>query len=283
MRTHPVRDKVAVITGAGSGIGRALAIELSARGARVSGCDLSEDALKETSSLCRGELHQAVVDMGERDAVREYAAEVADHFGQVHQIFNNAGIAFNSLILDSEWADYERVLRVNLHGVVHGTQAFLPHLIASGDGHVVNVSSMNGYLALPGMSHYCTSKFAVRGFTESLRTEMLLDRHPVRVSVVHPGGVATNIADSAVAHARAAGVEITPAKEARARTYREKLLTMDPQRAARIIVDGVEKGRPRIRVGQDAIVVDRIVRLLPSSATRMAVHIERRLQKSEHA
>jgi NAD(P)-dependent dehydrogenase (short-subunit alcohol dehydrogenase family) len=283
MSTSPIRGKVAVVTGAASGIGRALAVELSERGALVSGCDVDETGLKETATLCRGELHTAVLDMGEREAVTGYAADVAAHFGRVHQVYNNAGIAFAAPVVESDWSDYERVFRVNLNGVIHGTQAFLPHLIASGDGHVVNVSSLNGYLAQPGMSHYCAAKFAVRGFTEALRAEMLLDGHPVRVSVVHPGGVATSISDNALAIARGAGHEITAAQEARQRTYREKLLRMPAAKAARIILDGVEKGRPRIRVGNDAIVIDRLVRLVPTTATRVAVHLERRMLKAEQA
>jgi NAD(P)-dependent dehydrogenase (short-subunit alcohol dehydrogenase family) len=281
MSSSPVHGKVAAVTGGGSGIGRALAIELSRRGATVSTCDVDEVGLKETASLCGGDVHTAVVDMTDRDAVRAYAAEVVDRFGVAHQVYNNAGIAFSESVLDSDWADYERVLGVNLNGVIHGTQAFLPHLIASGAGHVVNVSSLNGYFAQPNMSHYCASKFAVRGFTESLRTEMLLEGHPVKVSVVHPGGIATNISDNALALARKAGHEITAAHEARTRTYREKLLRMDPQRAARIIVDGVEKGRPRIRVGSDAVFIDRLVRLAPARANRVAVAFERRLQRGE--
>lgn len=281
MSSSPVQGKVAAVTGGSSGIGRALAIELSSRGAAVSTCDVDEVGLKETASLCGGDVHTAVVDMTDRDAVRAYAAEVVDRFGVAHQVYNNAGIAFSESVLDSDWADYERVLGVNLNGVIHGTQAFLPHLIASGAGHVVNVSSLNGYFAQPNMSHYCASKFAVRGFTESLRTEMLLEGHPVKVSVVHPGGIATNISDNALALARKAGHEITAAHEARTRTYREKLLRMDPQRAARIIVDGVEKGRPRIRVGSDAVFIDRLVRLAPARANRVAVAFERRLQRGE--
>lgn len=281
MSSSPVQGKVAAVTGGGSGIGRALAIELSSRGAAVSTCDVDEVGLKETASLCGGDVHTAVVDMTDRDAVRAYAAEVVDRFGVAHQVYNNAGIAFSESVLDSDWADYERVLGVNLNGVIHGTQAFLPHLIASGAGHVVNVSSLNGYFAQPNMSHYCASKFAVRGFTESLRTEMLLEGHPVKVSVVHPGGIATNISDNALALARKAGHEITAAHEARTRTYREKLLRMDPQRAARIIVDGVEKGRPRIRVGSDAVFIDRLVRLAPARANRVAVAFERRLERGE--
>lgn len=281
MSSNPVRGKVVVVSGAGSGIGRALAVELSRRGALVSGCDVDETGLKETAGRCAGELHTATVDMGDRPAVEEYAEQVVARFGRVNQVYNNAGIAFSADVVDSTWADYERVLRVNLHGVIHGTQAFLPHVIASGDGHVVNVSSLNGYFAQPGMSHYCASKFAVRGFTESLRAEMLLAGHPVRVSTVHPGGVATAISDSAMAHARAAGLDITPQAEARARTYREKLLKLPAEKAATIIVDGVERGRARIRVGSDAVMVDRLVRLAPSSAARVAAAFERRLLKSE--
>ena len=281
MSTNPVRGKVAAVTGAGSGIGRALAVELSGRGARVSACDVDGAGLAETAALCRGEVHTAVVDVTDRDVVHAYAAQVADRFGVVHQVYNNAGVAFSRSVLESEWSDYERVLAVNLNGVIHGTQAFLPHLVASGDGHVVNISSLNGYFAQPNMSHYCTSKFAVRGFTETLRAEMLLDGRPVRVSVVHPGGVATNISDNALALARKAGLEITAAHEARTRTYREKLLRMEPRRAARIIVDGVEKGRARIRVGSDAVLLDRVVRLAPVAANRLAVSLEQRLQRSE--
>lgn len=275
------QGKVAVVTGAASGIGRALAVELSLRGARVSGCDVDAAGLKETASLCAGEVHTAVVDMGDRAAVFAYADDVADHFGVVHQVYNNAGIAFSQTVLESDWADYERVLRVNLHGVIHGTQAFLPHLIRSGDGHVVNVSSLNGYAAQPGMSHYCTSKFAVRGFTESLRAEMLLAAKPVRVSVVHPGGVATSISDNALTRAEQAGHEITAAHRARAATYREKLLRMPPRQAAGIILDGVRKGRVRIRVGNDAVFLDRLVRLLPTAYGKALVSFERRLAKGE--
>jgi NAD(P)-dependent dehydrogenase (short-subunit alcohol dehydrogenase family) len=274
-----VRDKVAVVTGAGSGIGRALAVELSRRGARVSGCDVDEVGLKETAALCAGDMHQALVDVGDRDAVFAYATEVEDHFGAVHQVYNNAGVAFSRTVLDSEWADYERVLSVNLYGVIHGTQAFLPRLIASGDGHVVNISSLNGYLAQPKMSHYCTSKFAVRGFTETLRTEMAMENLPVRVSVVHPGGIATSIADNSLAHAVAAGLPVTPEDEARRDTYNKEMLRMPPQKAAQIIVDGVESNRFRIRVGQDAVMVDRIVRLLPTASGRLATALERRMLK----
>ncbi|MGN6251542.1 MAG: SDR family NAD(P)-dependent oxidoreductase [Marmoricola sp.] len=279
--TYPVRGRTAAITGAGSGIGRAVAVELSRRGAAVALSDVDEVGLKETAGMLEGAVHTSVVDSSDRAAVQAWATEVVDRFGGVHQIYNNAGIAFNRPVVESTWQDYERVFAVNLAGVIHGTQAFLPHVIASGDGAVVNVSSLNGFLAQPGMSHYCASKFAVRGFTESLRAEMLLARHPVRVSVVHPGGVATAIATNAARLAEAAGEVLTEAHHARTRTYQEKLLTLPAPDAARIIVDNVERGRPRIRVGKDAVAVDRLTRLAPASAVRLAVAMERRLLAAE--
>lgn len=279
MSSNPVAGKVVAVTGAGSGIGRALALELRRRGARVSGCDVDEVGLTETAAQV-GDMHTAVVDVGDRDAVFGYAADVVSHFGVVHQVHNNAGIAFNQPVLETSWADYERVLRVNLEGVIHGTQAFLPHLVASGDGHVVNISSLNGYFAQPGMSHYCASKFAVRGFTECLALEVRRDGLPVKVSVVHPGGVRTAISDNAARLAQEAGHAITAEQERRRRLYNEKLLRMDPSEAARTIVDGVERNRLRIRVGRDAVIVDRLVRLLPATAGRVGLAVERRMKGS---
>jgi NAD(P)-dependent dehydrogenase (short-subunit alcohol dehydrogenase family) len=277
-----VSGKVAAVTGAGSGIGRALAVELAARGARLALSDIGEAGLAETAELAGQhgvEAHTKLLDVGDRDAVAAYADEVAGRYGVVHQAYNNAGIAFSRSVLDSTYEDYERVLRVNLWGVIHGTKAFLPHLIDSGDGHLVNVSSLNGYMAQGQMTHYCTSKFAVRGFTEAVRMEMLQEGHPVLVSSVHPGGIKTNIADAAMASARELGLPVTEADERRHKAYTEKLLRMDPAEAARIIVDGVEKKKARILVGQDAKFVDGVVRLLPSRYPQVAVAAERRFAR----
>ncbi|MGY1839418.1 MULTISPECIES: SDR family NAD(P)-dependent oxidoreductase [unclassified Modestobacter] len=276
-----VQGKVAVVTGAGSGIGRQLAFELARRGARVAVSDVDEGRAAETAARVRAlgaEVHRARLDVADRDAVLAYAATVAEHFGVVHQVYNNAGVAGGTTVLDSDWADYDRILGINLFGVLHGTKAFLPHLIASGDGHVVNVSSLNGIMAQASINAYSASKFAVRGFTEALRTEMLLAGHPVQVTVVHPGGVRTNIATAALEHSRAAGA-VTPEDEARMRTYNEKLLRMPPEQAARIIVAGVEAGRPRVLVGNDAKVVDLLVRLLPATYPRLAARLQRRAKR----
>ena len=260
-----VRDKVAVVTGAGSGIGRRLALELARRGARLALSDVDEAGLGETADQAKAlgaEVFTARLDVADRAAVQTHADAVVEHFGVVHQIYNNAGIASSGTILDGEWSEYDTVLGINLFGVIHGTKAFLPHLVASGDGHVVNVSSLNGLMAQPGMSAYCTSKFGVRGFTETLRAEMLAGGHPVQVTVVHPGGVKTNIATAAFERG-AAQRPSTPADEARVRTYNEKLLKLPAERAASIIVDGVEGGKPRVLVGNDAKLVDLFVRLVP--------------------
>ena len=184
-------QKTAVVTGAGSGIGRALAAELGSRGARLAISDIDAEGLEQTQAILQSasvDVHAQILDVADRQAFEQYAEDVAAHFGVVHQLYNNAGIADLRTVLESDYSDYERVFAVNLWGMIHGTKAFLPHLIESGDGDLVNVSSLNGYLAQSGMTHYCASKFAVRGFTEALRAEMLIADLPVRVSCVHPGG-----------------------------------------------------------------------------------------------
>lgn len=273
--------KVAAVTGAGSGIGRALALALARRGARLALSDVDEVGLAETVRLVRGLGAEVVgerLDVADREAVTAYAEGVRASLGAVHQIYNNAGIAFSRTVLDSSYEDYERVFAVNLWGVIHGTKAFLPHVIASGDGHVVNISSLNGFMAQDQMSHYCAAKFAVRGFTEALRIEMLAAGLPVRVTVVHPGGVKTNIASAAFARARAAGRTPSAEDEARVRTYNEKLLTLSPDVAATQILAGVGRDRARVLVGNDARAVDLLVRAFPASYQRAVVAVGRRLK-----
>ncbi|SHN43406.1 SDR family NAD(P)-dependent oxidoreductase [Cryptosporangium aurantiacum] len=276
-----VTGKVAVVTGAGSGIGRALALELARRGARLAISDIDAAGLAATAdevTALGAPVHADRLDVSDRDAFRAYAAAVAGHYGVVHQLYNNAGIADSApSILETGYGAFERVLGVNLWGVLHGTKEFLPHLIASGDGHVVTISSLNGYMAQAGLAPYCTSKFAVRGFTETLRSEMLRDGHPVRVTVVHPGGVATNIAVAALTAAKARGETVTAEQETRTRTYSEKLLRMDPRRAATIILDGVRAGRPRILVGNDAKAIDALVRLVPRQYPKLVTWWSKRM------
>jgi NAD(P)-dependent dehydrogenase (short-subunit alcohol dehydrogenase family) len=273
--------KVAVVTGAGSGIGRELAVGLARRGARLAISDVGEAGLAVTAErvgALGAPVHRALVDVSDRAAMHSYAETVAGHYGVVHQIYNNAGIAGGSTsVLDCDYESYDRIVAINLFGVIHGTKEFLPHLIASGDGHVVNVSSLNGVMGQASMTGYCATKFAVRGFTEALRAEMLSAGHPVQVTVVHPGGVRTNIASAALDDAERAGREITQQQRQRAQTYNEKLLKMSPQRAAEIILRGVESHRSRILVGKDARGVDLLVRALPRHYTRLVMSWENRI------
>lgn len=252
-------DKVAVVTGAGSGIGRALAVELARRGAVLAISDVDTAGLAETQRLVEAtgaRVRGDVIDVAERERVEEYAQLVATDLGRVNLVFNNAGIAFTGNVEEMSYKDVEKVMDVDFWGVVHGTKAFLPHLIASGDGHVVNVSSIFGIFSMPSQSAYNAAKFAVRGFTESLRQEMVLAKHPVKVTCVHPGGIATNIARNA--------------DQAEGRDYDElarsfdKLARTSPEKAAQVILRGVERGRARVLIGNDARVLDAAVRLLGS-------------------
>ncbi|MDW5610571.1 SDR family NAD(P)-dependent oxidoreductase [Mycolicibacterium sp. D5.8-2] len=250
--------KVAVVTGAGSGIGQALAIELGRSGARVAISDVDTEGLAVTEERLKAigaQVKSDRLDVTERETFLLYADDVAEHFGSVNQIYNNAGIAFTGDIEITQFKDIERVMDVDYWGVVNGTKAFLPHLIASGDGHVVNVSSVFGLFSVPGQAAYNSAKFAVRGFTEALRQEMALAGHPVKVSCVHPGGIKTAIARNASA---AEGLDA----EELAKAFDKKLASTTPEKAAKIILDGVRKNRARILVGNDAKVFDIVVRVL---------------------
>lgn len=269
--------RVCVVTGAGSGIGRALALELARRGAKLALSDINEETVQETARLCgANDVITDRLDTSDRAAWEAYSARVVEHFGVVNQIYNNAGIALGRSVKDSTMDDYERVLGINLFGVINGTLAFLPHLIASGDGYVVNISSLNGIVAQPEMSHYCTAKFGVRGFTESLRMEMQVHGHKVGVSVVHPGGIKTNIATAEMERAKAEG-KAHPDADKRTKLYNEKLLKMPPEQAAKIICDGVEKGKMRILVGNDAKGADLIERIAPTLIHKPIVAFTKKL------
>ena len=252
--------KVAVVTGAGSGIGQALAIELARSGAKVAISDVDMDGLEQTKERLKAigaPVKADRLDVTEREAFTAYADAVNEHFGTVNQIYNNAGIAFAGDIEISQFKDIERVMDVDFWGVVNGTKVFLPHLIASGDGHVINISSVFGLFAQPGGAAYSAAKFAVRGFTEALRQEMALAGHPVKVTAVHPGGIKTAVARNMTA---AEGIDVAEL----ARTFDKKLAITSPEKAAQIILDGVRKNKARVLVGPDAKILDIIVRITGS-------------------
>ena len=253
--------KVCVITGAGSGIGQALALELARSGAKLAISDIDTEGLARTEEQVKAigaPVKADRLNVAEREAFEVYADEVVKHFGKVNQIYNNAGIAFTGDVEVSEFKDIERVMDVDFWGVVNGTKVFLPHLIASGDGHVVNVSSIFGLFGVPSQSAYNAAKFAVRGFTEALRQEMKLAGHPVKVTTVHPGGIKTNIVrnSTAVADIDSAGL---------VQLFEKGTLTT-PERAAKIILEAVRKGNARVLVGPDAKIIDVIVRITGSGA-----------------
>ncbi|WP_063022019.1 SDR family NAD(P)-dependent oxidoreductase [Nocardia niwae] len=266
------QNKVCVITGAGSGIGRALAENLARRGAKLALSDIDVDGLAETVRRCEqlgAQVKSDRLNVVEREAVILYADAVKAHFGIVHQVYNNAGIAHHGEVIRSEYKDFERVMDVDFWGVVNGTKAFLPMVIESGDGHIVNVSSLFGLIAIPGQSAYNAAKFAVRGFTESLRQEMLVARHPVKVTCVHPGGIKTAVARNAT---YAEGIDSKSA----ASMFDKKLAIHTPEMAAQTITEGVRKGHGRVLIGWEAKLLDLFVRVTASGYQRIAANVERR-------
>jgi NADP-dependent 3-hydroxy acid dehydrogenase YdfG len=269
--------KVVVITGAGSGIGRALAVNLAGRGAKLALSDIDTEGLAETVRSCEAlgvEVKSNRLNVAEREAVLIYADEVVAHFGKVNQIYNNAGIAHHGDVEKSEFKDIERIMDVDFWGVVNGTKAFLPHLIASGDGHVVNISSLFGLIAIPGQSAYNAAKFAVRGFTEALRQEMLVNKHPVQVTCVHPGGIKTAVA-------RNATVNDGDDQQSFAEFFDRKLAIHTPEYAAETIVQAVEKGRGRVLIGYEAKALDLLVRLTGSGYQRLVAMTTSRIMPKQ--
>ena len=266
--------RVAAVTGAGSGIGQALALELARSGASVAISDVDTEGLAQTEEQLKAigaPFRSDRLDVTEREAFQIYADQINKHFGKVNQIYNNAGIAFTGDVEITAFKDIERVMDVDFWGVVNGTKAFLPHLIASGDGHIVNVSSLFGLMSIPGQAAYNSAKFAVRGFTEALRQEMVLNRDPVKVTSVHPGGIKTAIARNALT---AEGVDAV----AQRKLFDKRLASTTPQRAAQIILDAVRKNKARVLVGQDAVVLDLIVRITGSGYQRLFAPVIARLK-----
>ncbi|MBS2936679.1 SDR family NAD(P)-dependent oxidoreductase [Nocardioides sp. J2M5] len=269
-------DKVAAVTGAGSGIGRALALHLADQGCRLALSDVSADGLAGTERLLAGRARAvttAVVDVADEAAVRSWAdAVVADH-GRANLVVNNAGVALSGTVMSLSTDDYRWIMGINFWGVVHGTKAFLPHLEASGEGHVVNISSVFGLTAQPLMSGYNASKYAVRGFTESLRQDLELTRSCVSATCVHPGGIKTNIARSARVDGSVAGATGKPADAATSEF--EKSFITTPAKAAEVIVEGVRKNRRRVLIGPDARVFDAMARLAPTGYQRLITGVVR--------
>lgn len=260
------KNQVAAITGAASGMGRTLAVELARRGCHLALSDVNELELAKTAELAGRHGVRVTItrlDVADRAAVFAWAEQVVRDHGKVNLIFNNAGVALSANAGTVSITDFEWIMGINFWGVVHGTQAFLPHLKASGDGHIVNTSSLFGLMSQPTQGTYNASKFAVRGFTESLRQELDVENCGVSATCVHPGGIRTNIA-------RAAKLDPSVAADAaaaeRARQKFDKLLnTTTANSAARKMIRAVEKNQRRLLIGPDAVFLDKFVRLVGAS------------------
>ena len=260
--------KRAFITGAASGIGRALAKRLAAEGAAVILCDRDKKGLERTLSDIKalqgkGAIHS--LDTSDRNAVHALADKLVAQKGGIDIVINCAGVAQSALVEDLTYDDLEWVMQINFFGMVYGTKAFLPHLLQKGEGHIVNISSMYGFIGIPSQSAYNASKFAIRGFTEALRHE--LRETPIRVSSVHPGGILTNIA-------RAMRLPQTPEAESKreeiVKYFDEHFANTSAEKAADVIVKGMIKNKKRIRIGFDSCMVDWLQRLFPQSYYRVA-------------
>lgn len=269
-------DKVVAVTGAAGGIGRALAVEFAKLGAHLAISDVNEQGLDETAAMVRTyDVHAlcTTLDVSERQAVYAWAGEVVEHFGKANIIVNNAGVACTASVDDLSYEDFEWLMGINFWGVVYGTKAFLPHLRASGDGHVVNISSVFGIVAQPSQSAYNAAKFAVRGFTESLRAELEYEEASVSATSVHPGGVKTGIA-RAGRFADAGALERSP--DQIVEEFEKKLARLSPEDAALQIIDAVRKDKRRVLVGTDAQIIDKLQRLMPSGYVGALVKLLRK-------
>ncbi len=262
-------NKVAAITGAGSGIGRALALNLAQQGCHLALSDVNEAGLAETVKQAAAfgvKVTSQKLDVSNKDGVHAWADSVVAEHGKVNLIFNNAGVALGSTVEGMSYDELAWVMNINFWGVVYGTKAFLPYLKASGDGHIVNVSSVFGLCAQPTQSAYNASKFAVRGFTEALRQELDLENAPVSVTCVHPGGIKTNIARAAKMNDSIRSVGLDPATSTQ---NFEKLFRTTPADAAGVILNAVHKDSRRVLIGSDAYVIDVMQRLLPTSYQKL--------------
>ncbi len=263
------KNKVAAITGAGSGIGQQLAILLAKQGCHLSLSDINEKGLQQTVELLKPYSNITVttkkLDVSDREAVKQWAQETVQDHGSVNLIFNNAGVALGSTVEGATYEDLEWIVGINFWGVVYGTKEFLPFIKQTQDGHIINISSLFGLTAQPTQSGYNATKFAVRGFTESLRQELDIEKSGVSSLCVHPGGICTNIAKAAKMSDSLSTLGMDPAKSIQ---NFDKFLRTPPEEAARQILDAVLKNKRRLLIGSDAKFLDALQRLFPTGYQR---------------
>jgi len=283
------RNHVAAITGAGSGMGRELAIHLAQMGCHVALSDINPEQLAQTKELLVGydvKITMTVLDVSDNKAVQAWADDVMSDHGKVNFIFNNAGVALYSTVEGSSIDELEWVMDINFWGVVYGTKAFLPLIknsvkgsesTKSGKdskarqftehGHIINISSLFGLTAQPSQSAYNSSKFAVRGFTESLRQELNIQRCGVSATCIHPGGIKTNIANSARGNDSISDLGMRGGSKAISSF--NKFLKFDASEAAWIILQAAATNQPRCLIGNDAKMIDAVQRVFPSSYSKI--------------
>ncbi len=257
------KNAVAVITGAGSGMGRTLALQLAEEGVHLALSDINLESVNETRDLIGGKVKVRTdkIDVTQEAAIFAYAESVQDEFGQINMVFNNAGAALNAPFSQMSIEDFKWQMDVNFWGVAYGTKAFLPILEKAEWGHIINTSSLFGLIAAPSNSAYNASKFAVRGMTEALRLELDDAGSSVSCTSVHPGGVKTNIVRLARTSQNNTFMEGKSHQEAI--DYFDKLALTTAEKAAAIIIKGVKKNKKRVLVGPDAKIADKIQRLFP--------------------
>jgi NAD(P)-dependent dehydrogenase (short-subunit alcohol dehydrogenase family) len=269
-----LRGKCVVITGAGSGIGRALAVECARNGARLALCDVSEGGLAETVRLASGlgaEAFGERVDVSQASEVQRFAALVETRCGGADVIVNNAGVSLTQMVDKMSKSDMEWLFSINYWGVVHGCSAFLPQLLAKSEGHIVNVSSLFGLIPMPSQAAYVASKFAVRGYTESMRVE--LASTGVGVTCVHPGGVKTGI----VRNGRHYETKLSVGSVDSLAQRFEKIAMSTPEYAARKIVRAIQRRKARLIIGPDAVVLDLLQRISPRGFSRLLITMAKAL------
>jgi NAD(P)-dependent dehydrogenase (short-subunit alcohol dehydrogenase family) len=270
-----IQGAVAVITGAGSGIGRALAVDLGSRGAELALADVNSAGLEETRRLLGStKAGTYVVDVSDTSAVQTFASAVEKDFGGASLLINNAGVALYGTFAELSLDEMKWLMSINFWGVIHGCKFFLPLLERRPEAHIVNISSVFGLIGPPGQSMYASSKFAIRGFSESLREE--LRTTSVRVTCVHPAGIATRIAENA-----RAGAATRPEEHAPVRARFAQVATIPTEEAARVIVQGILGNKDRVLIGKDAYRIDFLQRLMPARAnTMLSAWLQKRLEKA---
>lgn len=266
---NKLKNSVAVITGAGSGIGRQLSLQLAKAGADLAIVDINTENLDQTETLIvaldtQVKVHKTVLDVSDKDAIFKLAEDTQEHFGKVNLVINNAGVAMSSGTLwETSIEDFQWLMSVNFNGVLYGTKAFLPLLEQAQWGHIVNVSSLFGLIGVPEQAHYNSSKFAVRGLTESLRQELELAESHISCTSIHPGGIKTSIARNARVS------KVLDKQNELIRDNFENYAMTTAESAAKQILDGVLKNKRRVVIGKDAKLLDWVQRHFPNHYQRV--------------